>query len=543
MIPMMPRMFATGPAVALAVVAVVAATPARGDHFRIDIQDQLDAVTVSAPPADAPNLAIVHQFYTTRAYEPIWVQDGGLGVRGQALVRRLVDSDRHGLIPSDYAAAEIAARQNESDPKALADLEILMTAALLQYGQDLKEGRVAPSRVNAELFLEPEKVDIGRLIAGAATAPDIGAFLDGLAPQSLQYARTVDALGAYRAIAAAGGWETLPEGETLKVGMRDPRVPILRRRLRDAGDLIGEPSTDPELYDPQLEAAVRHFQYRHGLDQDGAIGKNTRGAFNVPVEDRIQTLILNLERRRWLPDNLGDRYVFVNMAGFELKLVEGDKTVFDTKVVVGTPFHRTPVFSGDMSYVVVNPYWHIPPSIARNEILPSVKKDVNYLASKNIRVFSDWSANAYEVNPHSVDWSQVSRRGMKYKFRQDSGPSNALGRAKFMFPNRHNIYLHDTPSKHLFKQSTRSFSHGCIRVQHPLDFASFVLRDQPGWTRDKIDQTVDAGARKIVNLPQSIPVHLTYLTNWVNKDGSVYFRRDIYDRDKLLADALVGPKI
>jgi murein L,D-transpeptidase YcbB/YkuD len=172
-----------------------------------------------------------------------------------------------------------------------------------------------------------------------------------------------------------------------------------------------------------------------------------------------------------------------------------------------------------------------------------VKKDVNYLASKNIRVFSDWSANAYEINPHSVDWSQVSRRGMKFKFRQDSGPTNALGRVKFMFPNRHNIYLHDTPSKHLFKQSTRSFSHGCIRVQYPLDFATFILRHTSGWTRDKIDQTVASGARKVVNLPQSIPVHLTYLTNWVNQDGSVYFRKDIYGRDKLLSEALVGPKV
>jgi murein L,D-transpeptidase YcbB/YkuD len=353
--------------------------------------------------------------------------------------------------------------------------------------------------------------------------------------------RSVETLAAYRAIAAAGGWDTLPEGETLKVGMRDPRVPVLRRRLREAGDLTGAPSTDAELYDPALETAVKHFQYRHGLDQDGAIGKNTRAAFNVPIGDRIRTLVLNLERRRWLPDDLGQRYVFVNMAGFELKLVDGDKTMFDTKVVVGTPFHRTPVFSGNMSYVVVNPYWHITPSIARNEILPSVQKDVNYLASKNIRVFSDWSANAYEVDPHSVDWSQVSPRGMKYKFRQDSGPTNALGRIKFIFPNRHNIYLHDTPSKHLFKQSVRSFSHGCIRVQYPFDFATFVLRDRPGWTREKIDQTVAAGDRKIVNLPQSLPVHLTYLTNWVNSDGSVYFRKDIYGRDKLLSDALVGP--
>jgi murein L,D-transpeptidase YcbB/YkuD len=534
-----------------AIVSMVAiAPPAYADHFRVQMQDLLDAMSVSASGEVAEEIALTQQFYGARLYEPLWVADDGLTPNGRILTEHLFQSDRHGLRPSDYQVDEIRSLMGAPDPQSLADLELSLTRMLFRYGQDVNAGRVAPNRVNPELFLQPKRIDKSWLLSSAASTPDMAAFLDGLAPHSSQYQRTVETLAKYREIAALGGWEKLPDGETLKPGMRDPRVPILRQRLIAAGDFKdGAPvsntaaaSSDPEFYDPQLEAAVKWFQYRHGLEQDGAVGKKTQAAFNVPVEDRIDTLILNLERRRWLPDDLGDRYIFVNMAGFELKLVEKDSTVFDTRVVVGTPFHRTPVFSADMTYVVINPYWNITPSIARNEILPAVKKNVNYLANKNIRVFSDWSANAHEISPYTIDWSHVSANGLTYKFRQDAGDDNALGRVKFIFPNAHSVYLHDTPSKSLFARAKRSFSHGCIRVQNPLDLAVLVLGDMPEWSRQHIDEVVASGKRTIVNLDHPIPVYLTYLTNWVNKDGSVYFREDIYGRDALLAEALAGPR-
>ncbi|MCP4329087.1 MAG: L,D-transpeptidase family protein [Alphaproteobacteria bacterium] len=524
-------------------VLTVAGASAQSAGVALAVQERLDLLNVSMEPGSDEDLTVLSEFYAGRGYQPVWVSEAGMTMSGEILSSRLHSADTHGLVPSEYFVDRISALEGATDTAGLAELEVELSFGLLRYGQDLKHGRVAPSRVNPELFIDHGKTDRATLISAAAATTDMSGLLDDLVPHSSQYRRTVEAIAQYRKIAKNGGWEQLPDGETLKPGMTDPRVPILRRRLLAHGDLKADNATDPMFYDAELEEAMKWFQYRHGLEQDGAVGKNTRAAFNVPVEERIETMVMNLERRRWLPDDLGQQYIFVNMAGFELKLVDGDKTIFDTRVVVGTPFHRTPVFSGNMTYVVLNPYWHITPSIARNEILPSVKKDPNYLASKNIRVFSDWSANAYEVNPQTVDWSQVSPRGMSYKFRQDSGDGNALGRVKFMFPNSHSIYLHDTPSKHLFGRAKRSFSHGCIRVQNPLDMAEIVLGQMSKWTRASIDSQVASGNRKIVNLGQTIPVHLTYLTNWVNKDGSIYFREDIYGRDKLLAEALASPRV
>lgn len=526
-----------------AVLFLTLAPAAAASDLSKAIQNRIDLMVTAPDSAPGDATTILAGFYAERAYEPMWVEDGSIGERGRLIYRVLAEADRHGLFPEEYRAAEIAALQGSTDTKHLAELDINLGFGLMRYAQDVRNGRVGPSRHDPELFLAPKQIDPTNVLASALAAPDLRGWLDALPPQTGQYARTVEALERYRDLAARGGWETLPDGPTLKPGMRDARTPILRSRLVKGGDLANAETTDPELYDPAMEEAVRRFQYRHGLEQDGAVGKNTRAAFNVPVEERIETLIINLERRRWLPDDLGERYIFVNMAGFELKVVEKGDTVFDTRIIVGTPFHRTPVFTGNMTYLVFNPYWHITPSIARNEILPAVKKSPSYLKSKNIRVFSDWSADATEIDPWTVDWSKVTPRSLSYKFRQDSGPSNALGRVKFMFPNGHSIYLHDTPARQLFAQARRSFSHGCIRVQHPLELAALLLRETPDWSRERIDETVAAGERVIVNLPRSIPVYLTYLTNWVNKDGSIYFREDIYGRDKRLKEVLFPARV
>jgi murein L,D-transpeptidase YcbB/YkuD len=246
---------------------------------------------------------------------------------------------------------------------------------------------------------------------------------------------------------------------------------------------------------------------------------------------------LNLERRRWMDDNLGDYYVFVNVADQQLKVVRNEKTIHTARLVVGKPYARTPVFSETMKYVVLNPYWNVPPAIADKEYLPKLKKDPGFLQRQGIRVLTGSGDNAGEVDPYTVNWSALSR--MSYSLRQDSGAKNALGRVKFMFPNRFNVYLHDTPSKSLFEKDLRVFSHGCMRIENPLDFAALLLADQ-GWTRKKIDTAVASGSQRVINLTKPIPVHVTYLTAWVDKDGTVNFRRDVYGRDKQLAAALAG---
>lgn len=479
----------------------------------------------------------IREFYTGRIFEPLWVGAEGLNQAGRGLSAVLRAAHENGLEPTDYDVGGIEALSAGGDDTARAHLEYLLSRAAVRYATDLHSGRLNPQEVDKELFVYPRVTDPLKILVDIAASNDVASFMASLAPTAREYRRLKNALSAYQGIAASGGWSRLPEGETLKPGMTDARVPLVRSRLIQVGDYAG-PGSDSQLFDEELEKAVINFQYRHGLDQDGAIGKMTLAAFNTPVEKRIDQMLLNMERRRWMATDPGDTYVFVNMADFELKVVDGQKTIHDTRVVVGKPYHRTPVFSGEMTYIVLNPYWNIPPSIARNEILPKVKQDASYLTSRNIRVFSDWSGSGKELSPSSIDWSKVSKRGFSYKLRQDAGDGNALGQIKFMFPNRFNVYLHDTQSKSLFNKTVRSFSHGCIRVQYPIDLAGVVLRDDPDWPREKIDAVLASGKRTIVRLKKPVNVHLTYLTAWVNKDGTVHFRDDIYDRDKRLAGAL-----
>ena len=520
----------------------VAAVPAAAQDIAAAIEERLDLAASAAGDSDAAmQIAELRQFYADRAFEPLWIEAAGASARAKALAAALAAADQDGLDPNDYAAPAIAARLDAQDPAALAELEVLMSRAVARYAADQLAGRTVPTEVDSEMRIEPERPGAGAVLLAVDGAPDLADYLASFAPRTPNYERLKEALAAYRAVAAAGGWRQVPEGPSLKPGMSDPRVPILRERLIEAGDLSAEIAIPPEaaeLYDPALEAAVKRFQWRHGLTQDVVAGKKTVAAMNVPVEARIEQMLLNMERRRWMPDDLGERYVFVNMADFELKVVDGPRTIHDSRVVVGTPYHRTPVFSGMMTYVVLNPYWNITPSIARNEILPKLRKDASYLERNNIVVLSDWSEGAVPVDPDTIDWSQVSSRSFPYKLRQEPGEQNALGRIKFMFPNPYNIYLHDTPSRQLFRETVRSFSHGCIRVEHPVDFGA-VLLEADGWTKEKLDAAIATGAQKVITLRQPIPVHLTYLTAWVNKDGSIHFRDDIYGRDKLLAEALL----
>lgn len=532
-----------GLACALALLAgagIAAAVPAAAQDLAAAIEERLDLAAAAEAENDGQSLEVtaLRQFYAERGFAPLWIEAGAVTPRAAVAAGVLAGAAEDGLNPLHYAATAIAERLAATEPGPQAELEVLLSRGLAEYAADLKAGRLVPNRVDNEFMIHPERPDAAAILAGAAQAADLGAYLAGFAPQTENYLRLKTALAAHRAIAAAGGWSRVPDGDSLKPGMSDPRVAAIRKRLVEAGDLAAEEIDGPATLDPVLVAAIERFQWRHGLDQDGVIGKKTVAAMNVPVETRIEQMLLNMERRRWMPDDLGERYVFVNMADFELKVVDGPKTIHDTRVVVGTPFHRTPVFSGTMTYVVLNPYWNITPSIARNEILPKLRKDAEYLQKHDITVLSDWTDGAVPVDPGTIDWSQVSARGFPYKLRQNPGAHNALGRIKFMFPNPYNIYLHDTPSRELFQRSVRSFSHGCIRVQNPVDLGA-VLLGADGWTKERLEAAIASAEQKVITLSRPIPVHLTYLTAWVNKDGSVHFRDDIYGRDKRLASALL----
>jgi murein L,D-transpeptidase YcbB/YkuD len=496
---------------------------------------RLGAGTASEQAAE--RLVVLAAFYQERQMAPLWLDESGATTRASALAAVLRAAGLNGLDPEDYGAAEITALLPAGTPDERAELELRLSLGLIEITSDLASGRLEPNKVNPELFIYPHDVDPAQVIRAAAAAPDIAAFVASFEPAQPEYRRLRAALADYRALAAAGDWPAVADGPTLKPGMTDARVAQLRARLAVAA----APGADPTLFDDELARAVEAFKQRQGLEQDGAVGRNTLAALNLSVEDRIRQILLNLERRRWMPDDPGERYVFVNLADFELKVVDGPKTVFDTRVVVGAPYHRTPVFSDDMTYVDINPYWNVPTSIARNELLPKIKQDPGYLAANNFELLSDWSESATVLDPHTIDWSNVTPERFAYKVRQGPGPGNALGHIKFMFPNQFNVCLHDTPARGLFAKDQRSFSHGCIRVANPDQFGAFVLAGQPGWSLAEIDDAIASGQRMVVALQEPLPVHITYLTAWVNKDGSVNFRRDVYGRDEILAAALLSP--
>ncbi|MBT8473440.1 MAG: L,D-transpeptidase family protein, partial [Marinicaulis sp.] len=293
------------------------------------------------------------------------------------------------------------------------------------------------------------------------------------------------------------------------------------------------------LYDETLAGAVKRFQKSRGIVPDGIVGPNTLEKMNVAPEELVNNIRINIERARWLPQDFSERYVLVNIARFTVGLYENERLQQEIKTVVGKYHQQTPVFAGSMSYVVFNPYWNVPFSILRDEIAPKVLEDTDYLAKNNYEVVRGWDDETAEiVDPKSIDWNDVIAGETDIRVRQKPGPSNALGRVKFMFPNEYAVYLHDTPAQALFERTDRAFSHGCIRLDEPLEFAEWVFSRSSDWDYDKIEAVLAAETRETVPLETEIPVYVTYFTAWAGPDGDVYFLDDVYNRDSKLAAAL-----
>lgn len=482
--------------------------------------------------SDARRSERVALWYDERDYEPLWIKNGKATNAAKEVVFVLLNAHEDGLIPSEYSPENLFPKLQQDGEAGLADFEVSLSNAVTLYGQHLRAGRVSPNEVNRELVLYPEEIAADVLLQEIAEADDPVEALLGFAPGTDRYTRLRNHLKHLMVVRASGGWTQVPEGKALKPGMTDPRVPALRQRLIEAKDLAeGDHSGD--VYDGALVTAVEQFQTRTGLEADGVIGPATLEQLNTTVDQRIRQVKLNLERRRWMQADFGDPHVFVNLADQVVKYVLDGKTVFAEVTQVGAPYHRTPVFSDEMEYLEFNPYWNVPYSIATKEYLPKLKSNPYALDSQNIRPL----VNGQVVNPGSIPWSTYSRKNFPVRLRQDSGPKNALGQVKFMFPNRFNIYLHDTPSKSKFDAASRFFSHGCIRVQNPMGLAEAILSQQ-GVSRENIDRIVRSGKRTIVKLDNPLPVHIVYLTAWVNKDGSVHYRKDVYGRDEILDEAL-----
>jgi len=469
-------------------------------------------------------------FYAARGNQPAWIVDGAFTPNALDLVARIKRADEDGLDVSDYSLpfTEIGLYLDSKEAKlARADLQLSQAVAL--YARHAYSGRVTPTEVSANLAYKlqpPAAADVLALVSGS---DDPAATIDAYNPPQPEYLALRAELARIRAGAAEeNSLPAVADGALLKPGMSDPRVPVIRERLQLASATI-----DPELYDEILVAAVKGFQASAGLRSDGIVGKNTVAAMNGKVAaDPAETIVLNMERWRWMPRYLGDFYVRVNIPNYNLDVYRGGSVLHTTRVVVGKVGSQTPVFSDEIENVVVNPYWNVPASIIRNEMMPAIRKGGGL---RGYQVFAKVRGKYRAVDPRSVNWRKIDARSIQV--RQPPGARNALGEVKFLFPNQHDVYLHDTPSKSLFEREARAFSHGCVRVMNPWDFAEALLSGTDQVSAAELRKRV-GGGENWTNLDTHIPVHITYFTAWVDENGQLQLRDDIYGHDRRLAAAL-----
>ncbi|MFW6027273.1 MAG: L,D-transpeptidase family protein [bacterium] len=493
--------------------------------------------------ADLETRQILRRVYSEHQMRPFWMTADGPSPQGRALLDALGSIEEDGLNPEDYGVTVEDPFLSLDPARAFAELDVRLSVGVIEAASDLANGRIEPARVDPEVFIEPRRLDREGVLRAALEASDLKAYILGFRPGQDSYRRLRAALLRYREIAERGGWPIIPEYR-YELGSESDNVALLRERLRMTGDIPPDtpPAADPRVFDEVVLRGLKHFQKRHGLMTTGRTDFPTLDALNVPVDRRIQQIIINLERHRWLPNRWDDRYVFVNLADYELRVIDRGRTIFRTEVVVGAPFHRTPVFSDQIRYLVFNPYWNVPESIVKEEFIPELRQNPYYLEDEDYELLADWSENARTIDPLSVNWNEVDPEKFPYRIRQKPGPKNSLGNIKFMFPNKHDIYLHATPKQELFDHNARAFSHGCIRVRDPISLAQILLRGKDAWTRDRILQETQGNTPRRVSLDSAVPVHLYYLTAWTDQDGALHFREDIYQRDQLLARALFGAR-
>lgn len=479
---------------------------------------------------------VLEKIYEERRYRPFWVEAHSLNGSGRTLLLHLESPDREAWRGDERQLTEIGhlhrlafPESSAENPHAVAELEWALSVAFFDYARALLEGRVPWARAGDDWHVPEDPSDIARIF---------GKLEEGGAPRTLAYLLLSHepytslrrAILEYRSIERAGGWPRIEPGDPLRPGDRSERVQKLRRRLRVTSDL--DVPGDSPIFDAGLERALQRFQKRHGLKGDGRVGSETLEALNVPVADRIRQLEVNLERRRWLPPILGEEFLWVNVPEFRLRAFRGRQETLAMAVVVGAPESPTPSFRERMDHAVVNPYWNVPEGIAVNELAPKARRDPGYLLKANFEVLdAQGSSLAF-----SDDLRTELLRSGRLRLRRRPGPQNDLGLIKFMFPNRFQIYLHDTPARHLFARTSRAFSHGCIRVGQPLDLARYLFPER----FEQIEAGLDAGEERVVKLDEPVPVYVVYFTAWRDDDGTVHFRNDIYRRDETLRRLLPG---
>ena len=487
----------------------------------------------------SPN--VLPEFYTQRGFVPAWASYKAI----EDVIKALHDSWEDGLNQEDYHGSGIrkllkkidnGLSEKRVDPVWVAEFDILVTDAVLLYAYHLLEGKVDPETLDPNWNYDYKGImeDAPYQLEKAIESANVSVELQQLRPQNVTYKATRELLINYTQLKEKGGWPAVLEGETIHEGENDERIVQIKKRLARTGELYLSTDLESMVYDSLLVADVKRFQNRNGLKPDGVIGKGTIGAMNISVDERINTLRVNLERNRWIDSDLTEDYIIVNIAGFKAYYFENHKLRHSTNVMVGKERTRTPVFKDRLRYIEFNPTWTVPTSIIGNTIIPKMKKDPDYILKNNFELID----RSGKVVPQSqIDASELSLRNFAYTVRQKPGADNALGEVKFIFPNKHSVYLHDTPSKSLFEREKRAFSHGCIRTQYPLDLAEILLNDTE-WTREKIDSVIQTRETVRAYPEKDIDVLIMYWTAGYYEGEGIGFFRDVYDRDAKVLEQL-----
>jgi L,D-transpeptidase YcbB len=474
-------------------------------------------------------------FYEANGAKKMWLEHKGPGKNYKAFVNEVMESFKYGMVAEDYNITQLEKEveelynNKERTEEQISALDIKITGSFFLFTTHLLEGRIR--HVSGGEFIwkkgQPHEDDV-KILLSIESASDLRKEIDNLHPQSPQYEKLRKALKEYQDLIPG---DTLPKitiKKAIKPGMTSDKIPLIRKKLafmshKDIEDIDGS-----EMYDKDLEESIKKFQAANGLVNDGIISGETVKQLNMSLTKRTEVIALNLERLRWQPRlTYEDEQLIVNVPEYMLRVYRDKKKALEMRVVLGTEFNSTPIFSDSLKYIVFSPTWNVPKSIFGEEFLPSLQKNPSYFGTDYV-----FYKNGQEIDPAEVDWSDEELDTSEYKVVQNPGNANALGNVKFVMPNNFNIYLHDTPADGLFRRNERAFSHGCIRLEKPLDLAEYLLSDQENWSRKKMTEMMKSEEPKTVNLKKSYPVHIVYHTAWVDDDGNVNFRDDLYGHDE-----------
>lgn len=487
-------------------------------------------------------------FYEGRNYQLAWATSTSLKPQADSLIKAIAQAHQEGLEPANYKLEEINQLKSElfgdKDIKLpkndttlirkLVQLDFMMTASYMTYGAHLLAGRIDPYQLDSLWIVYPRKKELSAHLENALKNKRIRQSLNELSPAIDQYNKLKSQLFRHQEVMQQGGWPLLSNERSAEKNMSAQTSLILRKRLAIAGDLDTTKQGNSGN-NSQLQEAIQSFQKRHGVIPDGKLTAETIKWLNKPVNEVIRMIELNMERIRWLPDSIGKTYILVNTPEYRLKAIKNGKKELVMDVIVGQEYTSTPVFTDTIEYVVYSPDWTVPPTIAQKEILPILQKNVDYLADHNMSVYETWNAkDTIPLDPHVIDWLQFTPESFNYRIVQSPGPNNPLGLVKFMMPNNLFIYMHDTPADYLFEKEKKTLSHGCIRLEKPAELAKYLLN----WDEEMVKEYMEKEKPENVKLPNKMPVQIVYRTAWVDEEGILNFRNDIYGHDKMQMRAI-----